>query len=386
MKYWMNRSLYLSWIVTLALSLNMVGLIAARTKFFHLGAYYLFLLLAVVVAALYIAVNHFKFDLKRSDLVLYSLPLLMVLLSAATRPYDVDALKAYGLILVTLLLVTAVSFSKEQVEWLTKSYLLSALIFSVVMLVQRRLPYEEYNLLRYGIFFDDQQFYDINFTAAYLIIPNLIALYRFLEGQKIYLLVWIMISIPIIMTGSRGAVVPIILVLLYKLITKKGITFKQLLIFIGILLLSLFFIPNELRERFFAKSYMTDGSNIRRFSEWRLGFEIFLEKPILGQGMVAPIRLLSKFEQGMTAHNSFLVYLIHFGIVGTIAFIGQLLQIFSRLLKVSKDYIGMIFAFVFSMILIEANTSLIFIIPLIYFVIVGKADTSIRQGKLEHSE
>ncbi len=379
MKFGMNTSRYLSWIVTLALSLNMVGLILARTKFFFLGTYYICLVIAVAAIGAYLLVNRLKVEVKVRDLVIHGLPILVVLLSSLVRPYDPDALKAYGLILVTLFLVSVMPFSKEQVECLTRAYLLSALIFSIVMVVQRKLPYEEYNLLRYGIFFDKDQFYDINFTAAYLMIPNLIALYRFLGGQKLYLPIWLVISVPIVMTGSRGAVVPIVLVLLYKLVTKKGITLKQLLLFVGILGLFALFIPNELLERFFAKSYVKDGSNIKRFSEWGYGFQIFLENPILGQGMVAPIRLLSKFGTGITAHNSFLVYLIHFGILGTIAFMGQLLHIFIRLWKVSKDYIGLIFAFVFAMSLIEATTSLIFVIPLLYFVIIGKTNTNLAK-------
>lgn len=366
----------IKWLITILLSFNMLCLIVAKTKYFNLGTYYLFLILVAGFSFLYIVITKFRFRIGISQLVVHTAPLVVIFLSYFLNPYD-DAFKAYLLTFTVLFLLCMVDFSKHQIDFLTKSYIISAVIFSIVMLIQHKLPYAEYGILRYGIYFGENKFYDINFTAAYILVPNLIAFCRFIDGNKRYLLLWLLTTIPIIMTGSRGAIVPMILFIVYKLYKlfklgiDRSISFRYIISFGIFVLVLLFFIPREILQRLFVQSYVNDGSNVKRLMEWRLAFNVFSERPFIGHGMIATTRLLSQIKQGTTAHNSLGVYLINFGIVGTIAFMTQMFQIIANLRKNIKDYAMIYYAWLFSMFMIEATLSLVFVIPMIYFLIVS---------------
>lgn len=55
---------------------------------------------------------------------------------------------------------------------------------SLLIIVQHRTPYAQYGIFRLALFFNSKEYYDVNFTSLYLLLPTLLAFYGAIKGKK----------------------------------------------------------------------------------------------------------------------------------------------------------------------------------------------------------
>lgn len=356
-----------SWLVVFPLALNFIFMYTNGAKYFNFSDYFIYIILTVAGSGLYI-LTHKVYHHSILSLLVFLIPIMIVCLSSSLKPYQTDAFSAYLMFFITIFSLSFVKINKEQFNFLTNAYILSAVVMSLILVIQRRLPYEIYGIVRYGLYYDELNFYDINFTATYLLVPGLLSFFEWLKGKKFYLVTTIVIFIALLMTVSRGAVVPFIGIVFYKLWKDHHFKLWHWLLFVVVLAIGTPFIPEHIYNRLFAESYTADGSNQKRALDWLVGIRVFLDSPIIGNGMIDTNLLTTQVVAYTTAHNSFLVWLINFGIVGFMTVLNLLIWIYYRL-KIMSEYHLIYLALLFSVFMIEANLSMVLLAPLTYFVV-----------------
>ena len=159
-----------------------------------------------------------------------------------------------------------------------------------------------------------------------------------------WLVCFMIVIMGLVLTGSRGGTLSFIFsILAYLWFIKSLKIFKMTTIMRLVVMLIIFctvaylFAPTQLKEvsvkRFNPKNY----EDIEEFSNSRVpglrnAIFLFLESPIWGHGhgTYMPLvkkRHLSKFN----SHNEYLVYLVHYGIIGFTVFIMILTKIFKHM-------------------------------------------------------
>ena len=104
----------------------------------------------------------------------------------------------YIMFIVTLLLylmcMAELDFDFYNVKFMVNAYIASAVLMSTIILIQHRTPYAQYGIFRWALFFSTSEYYDVNFTALYLLVPALLSFYGAIKGSKRnrwkYLLCW----------------------------------------------------------------------------------------------------------------------------------------------------------------------------------------------------
>lgn len=119
-------------------------------------------------------------------------------------------------------------------------------------------------------------------------------------------------------TGSRGALVALIPVVLFMLGSFTQLKFFLRVLIFSALIGSLFylqsFVPKQSFERLAGtKAEITEGDFNGRLRTWREGYDVFLEHPLLGIGSRAFDRAV---DSGKSAHNFILEVLVNLGIIG----------------------------------------------------------------------
>jgi len=147
--------------------------------------------------------------------------------------------------------------------------------------------------------------------------------------------------LALITTGSRGGIFSFVASVLFYLMIlnrKKMIQLPTLVatIFIVCLLaaISFHFAPSEVKETVSERLDPTKSESIEeytagRLKAWRNGIQLFVQKPILGHGQKTFTYLMEKqFGMHLAAHNQYLNYLVQFGLIGFMLFVGLFLKIF----------------------------------------------------------
>jgi O-antigen ligase len=183
-------------------------------------------------------------------------------------------------------------------------------------------------------------FAEPNQFAAYLVlfIPLLISGTLFSKNSMSKILhigILLLSLIALMITGSRGGLISLILAMLiyFFLFFRRGtIRFSKLLpiLFIGIPLLigSAFMVsPDHVQEVVVERFDPTKTSDTQQLTSgrniiWANGLKLFLQSPIYGHGSATFIPLMKKnFGSRYNSHNDYLLYLVHYGIIGLALFL-----------------------------------------------------------------
>lgn len=117
-------------------------------------------------------------------LILFSWISLMIskyVLDKQAEPYYILFV---SFLLLFLLCMSEMQFSQRNMKFLIDSYIVSAVIMSLLIIVQHRTPYAQYGIFRLALFFNSKEYYDVNFTSLYLLLPTLLAFYGAIKGKK----------------------------------------------------------------------------------------------------------------------------------------------------------------------------------------------------------
>lgn len=215
-----------------------------------------------------------------------------------------------------------------------------------------------------------------SFFASYLIFNIFISLFLALKTNRnlekiIYFLCFGILITTLLLTGTRGGMIGLLggmfvffIIFLYKKVCAKQKLFRSRLFivtvsFIAIVsTLTLFAYQNKDSNlvkstplKFVSKITLSEGS--RRFTLWRLSYDAFKEKPILGWGVdnfkMAYIKYYDpKLYEGEgldgahfdKAHNIIVDTAVSQGIVGLIAYLGIFAAGIFALLKIIKKEIS----------------------------------------------
>lgn len=358
------------------LGIHMLLLFFNKTAFFNLGGNSILYILILLVTFLIFIKEQAKFEMAFIQFCCITIIIISILSIKFINPnYEEDMLKAILLFYCLIFFVPNIKLSAKNVNLLLNLYIISAIILAFILIIQHRPPYEGYGIFRYGIFYSETEYYDVNFTGLYLVLPTGLGLNKMLhEKNTIKKLVRgiseIVLIFAIIFTGSRGATLVMIALLGYIGILNGKLNLKRIILFcFAIVALGIcvkLILPADVWSRLFGEEYTLQG---RRTEDWSYGIKLILNAPLWGNGIVSSKNLIIQMT-GMTwitVHNTYLVYMVIFGIIGAIPSIAIIIYptIASLRYKIPKLFLVAYLGFLAMILLVEANFSDVILITLL---------------------
>ncbi|WP_353150639.1 O-antigen ligase family protein [Flavobacterium sp.] len=129
----------------------------------------------------------------------------------------------------------------------------------------------------------------------------------------------------IILSGSRGALISTVIVVLFMFIMKKS-TFIKKIIFIGLLVVISNYLIDKVKESDLMFTRLTEslekGSTAGRSDIWEDVIELWKNRPLLGYGATGfETEMIIIYGSGKDAHNLFLYILVTSGLIGLCIFL-----------------------------------------------------------------
>ena len=335
-----------------------VGLFAVNSVSMGISEY--FPVVLGVSAFSFLALLRWRFKLRIEHYLILGMILVGILQlnSALDFINDSAAVFSFPIFFALFAGVTLVPVKKEELKLIADSFLFSGLLISLLVVFMRY----DYGAGRISIQIKEGYPVDPNYLSAFLVSPCIIAVKRFLfptvgQSRFFYAPLLFVILLAVFLTGSRAAMVAFAIAGFIILI-RKPVYILPSAIAAGLLVFfAVSFLPQNIYERLFVASY-NDGSNQKRLWLWNVALNVWLERPIFGYGLVNTKFLLNI---GNVAHNSFLSFLLRFGLAGTLCFLGICWKIFKNSFSADMLTVMALFAaLMFTSFIIEQNTSLSF--------------------------
>ena len=228
-----------------------------------------------------------------------------------------------------------------------------------------------------------------------------LALYE-VHSKLIYLPMIIITFITTILTGSRSAILFLIVAaMIFHILKKERFIFKVSKIVIMVILIIvtyyLFIFDTDLniilKDRFLSILYLftdidrIDFSTLTRFRMITYGLELFSNKPLFGFG-VGNYRYMYNTNFGLFSysHSNFIELLVGVGLVGTIVFYFMFIRNLSILYRIgSKDrFVNAIFSINFALLLI--SISVVFYYSKWFYILLVLTFSIIRVSKISKKE
>lgn len=184
--------------------------------------------------------------------------------------------------------------------------------------------------------------YDRNDLALALNFALPFTLYLAMEskGNQERLLLWgtaLAIGASVLMSQSRGGFVTLALVILFTMVRVKGVPLRVRLLPVVVLVGSLFFLPQDIKDRLGTMLNPSEDYNLTsetgRVQVWTRGIGYLKEHPVAGVGMsnfpVAEVTLSERARRGgrttqVVSHNSYLQVAVESGLPGLLMYLGML--------------------------------------------------------------
>ncbi len=362
------------------LAFHMFLLIMNGTKYFSIGSRSQIYLLMILMSA----VSVFSSKSKPYDggVIVSTEKILTVLLSMYTifsaffvRPqYDRGTFLAAILLCVLIFFWTNNRFRQKQIETLERCYIFSALILALGIIIFRYQPYTDVSSSRMTIQSYTGEYYDVNFISAYIVVPTIFLFQKYFERKKrgaTVIRLMIMLA-AILITGSRTALGIVAIAVAFILWKQKKIGSHVLIAGIAVIALlpvMIQFLPEDIFSHYLKGINIFEDS--RRMKDWMTGITLIAERPWLGHGLVSSHSLIVEHFDitWITVHNSYLVFIVNYGVIFGSFIIMLLFLPLYRLVKYKALYVyplayGM---FLLSILLIEANFSDIMMVPICVF-------------------
>lgn len=276
--------------------------------------------------------------IKYSDPIIWC-PVLLIVISYLSVFWTIDieaTLKmnlTYLFLQAMFLVVYILRFNVKEQYFIRKAILLGGILVSIYILVfsPELLIYSPGGRVALGGA-------DPNEFAALLILPLFISFEEIINSKKIYVLLFVSLLFIILSTGSRGALIAIIFTFLYFLFFKFKFKFKHLIMILilglGVFFSVSFFLPDYLIERLSGGEYIIStlefGGGRTLIWEIIIG-NILRTMPFLGFGSGSSGIVLSQYFGVITgSHNTYLMLLLEFGVLGLSIFLYFLWSMFKK--------------------------------------------------------
>ena len=265
------------------------------------------------------------------------------------------------------IIATQFDLDKKYIRLLENASILGAFALSLYVLrfVDLGLVFAGYRLkfnLIGGSYFSDP-----NGLAGRILLPLIILINRVQQKQKlykriIYIIMLLMVSYILLLTGSRAGILAILLGIITLFILgfkkKEKWVLISLFLFILVVYLALRFLPEHIVNRIFNIEKYNEVSVLEgdRIDIWKhVLFDLFYKSPILGYGGGnAPNALKEIYGYGKAVHSSYLNVLCELGLIG---FIPWMMFVFKKVKTAFKlrNINPMIFAATVSIIFMAAT-------------------------------
>lgn len=290
-----------------------------------------------------------------------------------------------------LLCMAVLDFDKGQLQFLIKSYIVSSTIMGVLILIQHKAPYSGLDMSRLALYYSGEKFYDVNFTAMYMIMPTLFSYKLGIESRnqsqrRLYIIFTAINIIAILMLGSRGAFAPVLAIIAFDFLTDKQVSIGKVLLLVGGIFAIFFLVPDDIYARLLGEKYFNPES--KRIVDWMFGIDVFKQSPWVGNGMIPPRTLVTQIAgvNWYTIHNTYIVYLAQLGIVGCIPALAIFLYPMKKLWNgVKKSFLFLSYCgLLFAALMIESNYTYVLIVPLsMFYALMHFSDRSGSKDVLE---
>ncbi len=244
----------------------------------------------------------------------------IMLICAFNGSYNAGYLYSYLCLLLFFYVMNSDAISSKTVYRMVCFYIIGAMIIVLLMIVFRVRYYEEV-ANRITIQVLGRPKIDPNYLAAYLVGPAVFSLVLYFKlSKKVFIYAFIFIAVGILLTGSRAALLALILALLpYTFYIRKRVN-NRLLFGVVIVLFFVIFVTLSLTSDIFSRfkiSGLFDGSNYRRVELWGNAWEAIMQRPIFGYGITPSSQIIGEAtgEYG-PAHNTFLEIWLQTGMIG----------------------------------------------------------------------
>lgn len=259
-----------------------------------------------------------KISLNTLVLVIFIFILFSGISFLASNPFSLSS----SLVLFTFSLLFLVFVINKDI--IDKIFFSKWVLFSSAILILTYINSFSFSEYRFSLAFGNEV--DPNYFASSLGLISATLLYQILKKRKIlFILPYLVIILIVLESGSRGALLSMIVIALVQLflnITKKNWLKYIIIIFVSFLVISysLNFFNSDLINRFRLQN-IQDGSG--RLEIWKNYFHIFFELPIykkiLGVGISnSSVTYYQYFGYLKNTHNLYINVLIDFGLFGLV--------------------------------------------------------------------
>lgn len=341
---------------------------------------YYFLIISILFSILYLKKEVVKIRFENFCIIFFIYYILLQLL-IVKLPLEKGVLLSYLVWSILFFILTIRKINIDEIRFLINSYIIAAIIISLNIIIVRN----EFNgwigTYRYTFKFNSGIYVDPNFMASFLLMPSILSFNKVINKVRKdklyiqYLIAFLLISIGIVLTGSRASLVALGISCIFILIyyrSFKVLGISTILIFI-ILILFKDMLPYGTVKRLFFNSYI-DGSNITRIDNWIHGIKAFSINPLIGYGSVSSSKILiSIFGYEHAIHNTYLTFLTQLGIIGFIPVIIVIIKILIYSIKRGNRILfPIVFSLLFTSFIIEQNTTITawITIIIIYMIII----------------
>lgn len=236
------------------------------------------------------------------------------------------------LIALTIMLITMRIYNNREKELMETIWFIVGLFCIYLSLTSTEYlsEYESRVVIKVFGFSEDQ-----NQFCAYLIMPVLVCLKRFIEKYRfypVYLVVIVLAMYAVLRTGSRGGLIGIIAgMMVYILFGIKSMKTKVLIIiaalFTAFIVVTVVFpmLPEDVQNRYNMETIIADRGT-GRLDVWAYLLNYVAEDPmriIHGTGMFSTYGILENSTLGFSvgvAHNTFIQILVDQGLIGLVLF------------------------------------------------------------------
>ncbi len=252
-----------------------------------------------------------------------------------------STLLSYIMMTAFVVLLSLFPFNKKEADMLIMFYSLGTVIVSVVLLTMGKVDGSEYvGRMTVSVLGKNQ---DPNSLAALLLSGTFYSLYKTFDAKRfriLYLAAFLLQSVAIFFTGSRGGLVAFVVALVIFIAVKIprnkriiAILFSAVFVVVGYFALEAM-LPERLFNRLFNLSGYLEVSGLGRVKIWTTALKELMNSPLFGYGALSHLAFfLHEFGDDIAMHNTFLCVAFETGLVGLLLFAVPFLSNFIDSLK-----------------------------------------------------
>lgn len=282
------------------------------------------------------ALTQYRFHIKRYKLcylIFLALVCMSTIISGGELGRDIPKIL---FIIIVYLIASSLPFQDNEISFLSFSICAFYSIYAILVIQSIGLDTEYYGRVQIKILGGDIPL-DPNIVSANFVFPLVLSMYNTLYSKyKILpLILTLLLFIAIIVSGSRGALLGVIVGTMFILTpyimsnqTTKWVKFITIGVLLYAVIYSIDFVSTQ--DNIFglnrAISFNEDDSGNGRLPIWIDRLELLTSSPIFGYGHNYNLGVL----RGMATHNTFLQVFYYGGVFGLFLFFRPIVIIFKR--------------------------------------------------------